>query len=157
MTLNPKPTSVFVTYIATTADKLWAALTQGDFTRQYFFGRRMESDWKQGSTWKLFMEDGRLDCHGIVLECDPPRWLAFTWKVDWIESMRALPESKVTFKLEPLGEVVRLTVSEHHDDTLDPKFHQGGRDGWPMILSGLKTLLETGHALPPFKFEKPQE
>src|SRR5208283_4891096 len=66
--MTEKPSSVFVTYIVTTAEKLWEALTNGEITKQYFFGRRMESDWEAGSPWKLMMEDDRIDCQGKVLE-----------------------------------------------------------------------------------------
>ncbi len=151
--MTDKPSSVFVTYIVTTADRLWEALTNGKITTQYFFGRRMESDWKVGSPWKLVMEDGRIDSQGKVLESDPPRRLDVTWHVEWIEEFRRLPEAIVTFQSDPLGDVVRLTVSEFHPEGIDPKYLEGGRRGWPIILSGLKTLLETGRPLP--KFELP--
>jgi uncharacterized protein YndB with AHSA1/START domain len=112
----------------------------------------MESDWKVGSPWKLLMEDGRIDCQGRVLESVRSQRLSITWHVEWLEEFRKLPEAKVVYQIEALGEVVRLTVSEFHDPSLDEKYKAGGRKGWPMILSGLKTLLETGHPLPPFKF-----
>ena len=67
------PDFEYVTYIATTPQKLWIALTAGDMTKQYFFGRRIESDWRVGSPWTLWMEDGRIDCNGTVLESDAPR------------------------------------------------------------------------------------
>jgi uncharacterized protein YndB with AHSA1/START domain len=151
--MTEKPSSVFVTYIVTTAEKLWEALTSGEFTKQYFFGRRMESDWEVGSPWNLMMEDDRIDCQGKVLESDPPRRLALTWHVEWMEELRRLPEAVVTFQIDSLGNVVRLTVSEFHPEGIDEKYVEGGRRGWPIILSGLKTLLETGHSLP--KFELP--
>jgi len=71
-----KPSSVFVTYLVTTPEKLWEALTNREAAEQYFFGRRMQSDWKVGSPFKLVMEDGRIDSQGKVLECDPARRLA---------------------------------------------------------------------------------
>lgn len=151
--MTERPSSVFVIYIATTPQQTWEALTNGDFTEQYFFGRRMESDWKSGSSWKLMMADGRIDCQGKVLESDPPRRLALTWHVEWIEDMRRLPEAVVTFEIDGLGGVVRLTVSEFHPKGIDEKYVEGGRRGWPIILSGLKSLLETGRPLP--KFELP--
>ena len=151
--MTEKPSSVFVTHIVTTPEKLWEALTNGGVTKEYFFGRRMESDWTVGSPWKLVMEDDRIDCQGKVLESHPPRYLALTWHVEWMEELRRLPEAVVTFQIDPLGDVARLTVSEFHPDGIDPKYVEGGRRGWPIILSGLKTLLETGHSLP--KFELP--
>jgi uncharacterized protein YndB with AHSA1/START domain len=148
--MTREPSSVFVFYIATTPEKAWEAITNGDFTKQYFFGRRMESDWNVGSPWKLVIEDGRIDCQGKVLEADPPRRLALTWQVEWIEEMRHLPEAIVTFDIDGLGDVVRLTVSEFHPEGIDEKYVKGGRRGWPIILSGLKSLLETGRPLPNF-------
>ena len=83
--MTEKPSSVFATYIVTTPEKLWEALTNGDCTKRYFFGRRMESDWKVGSPFKLVMEDGRIDSQGKVVESEPPRRLAVTWHVEWME------------------------------------------------------------------------
>ena len=107
-----KPSFVYVTYIAAPAEKVWRALTDGDFTRDYFFGRRMKSDWKVGAAWVLLMEDGRVDSGGKVLECEPPRRLAISWRVEWLEEYRKLPEAIVTFDIEPVGEVVRLTMTQ---------------------------------------------
>jgi len=145
-----KPETVYVTYIAAKPEQVWQALTSGEFTKQYFFGRRMESDWKVGSPWTLWMEDGRVDCQGKVLESDPPRRLSMTWHVEWMEEFRRLPPGVVTFQLDALGDVVRLTVMESHHESIDEKYKEGGRRGWPVILCGLKSLLETGRPLPPF-------
>ena len=131
--MTEKPSSVFVTYIATSAERLWEALTSGGFTKQYFFGRRMESDWEVGSPWKLMMEDDRIDCQGKVLESDPPRRLALTWHVEWMEELRRLPETVVTFQIDPLGNVVRLTVSEFHPEGIDETYVEGGRRGWSCL------------------------
>ena len=141
-----KPSFVYVTYIAASAEKVWRGLTDGDFTRQYFFRRRMKSDWKVGAAWALLMEDGRVDSGGKVLEYEPPRRLAISWRVEWLEEFRNLPEAIVTFDIEPVGEVVRLTMTEL-SAPIDEKYLEGGRQGWPVILSGLKSLLETGKAL----------
>ena len=149
--MTEKLSSVLVTYIVTTPELLWESLTNGEITKHYFFGRRIQADWKVGSSFKLVMEDGRIDSQGKVLECNPPRRLALTWHVEWMEEFRHLAEAVVTFQIDPLGDVVRLTVSEFHPEGIDPKYVEGGRRGWPIILSGLKTLLETGRALPKFK------
>ncbi|HVB56774.1 MAG TPA: SRPBCC family protein [Candidatus Acidoferrales bacterium] len=160
-----KPKTVYVTYIVTTPEKLWAALTDAAFTKQYFFGRRVESDWSAGSAVTYRMEDGRPDVYGKVLQCQPPRLLSFTWNVEWredhathlgksLDELRRLPECSVTFQLDDLGEVVRLTMTESHQLDPDESLLEGGRRGWPVILSGLKSLLETGHALPPFSMNK---
>lgn len=147
-----KPDSVlrYVIYIATTPEKVWAALTSGEFTRHYFFGRTVESSWRVGFPVKYWQQDGTLDVSGRVLVCEPQRFISFTWHVEWIEEFRKLPETVVTFRLDPLGDnsVVRLTLEEFHPVAVDQKYLEGGRKGWPIILSGLKSLIETGKPLP---------
>jgi len=136
--------TVYVSYIATTPERCWAALTSSGFTTQYFFGRTVESDWKSGSEWILRMPDGRVDVKGRVVESDPPRKLVVTWNIDWIEELKKLPEAIVTYEIEPMGEVVRLTMTESHPTPIPVYMLEGGRRGWPVILCGLKSLLETG-------------
>lgn len=143
-----KPITSYVTYLVTTPEKLWSALTKGEITRQYFMGRRIESDWKVGSPFTLWMEDGRLDTQGEVLACEPGRILKVTWHVEWLEEYRRLPEVIVEYKIDPLGELVRLTVAEYHPSPIPERYLEGGRRGWPVILCGLKTLLETGRPMP---------
>ena len=138
--------TVYVIYLAAAAEKVWAALTSSEFTTQYFFGRSVESDWKQGSPWILRMPDGRVDVKGEVRESDPPRKLVVTWNVEWIEPK--LPECIVSYEIAPVGDnVVRMTMIEAHPTPISAYLLEGGRRGWPMILSGLKSLLETGRAL----------
>jgi uncharacterized protein YndB with AHSA1/START domain len=139
--------TVYVTYIAATPERVWDALTSAEYTERYFFGRRIESDWREGSAWTLRMPDGRADVSGRVLRADPPRVLSLSWRVEWSEEMRALPECVVTYTLEPAGTLVRLTMEEAHPTPIPDELLEGGRRGWPMILSGLKTLLETGRPL----------
>jgi uncharacterized protein YndB with AHSA1/START domain len=116
---------------------------------KYFFGRRVESDWKVGAPFKMWQVDGTLDVSGKVLESDQPRKLSVTWRVEWVEELH-LPKSIITHQLDPLGEVVRLMMTEAHPEPIEEKFLEGGRRGWPVILSALKTLLETGLPLPEF-------
>jgi uncharacterized protein YndB with AHSA1/START domain len=146
MTEMTSESTVYVTYIATTPEKLWAALTSSEFTRQYFSNRTVESDWNTGSPWILRMPDGRVDVRGEVRESDPPRKLVVTWNVDWIAEK--LPEAIVSYEIEPVGGgVVRLTMTEAHPTPIPAYLLEGGRKGWPMILCGLKSLLETGKPL----------
>lgn len=147
-----RPRTVYVTYIATTPEKVWQALTTGDFTAQYFFGRRIDIALQPGGAFRLWQPDGQLDVEGHVVTCQPPRTLAVTWRVMWLEEMRQLPECLVTYQIDDLGPVVRLTMTEAHQIELDEKMLEGGRRGWPVILNNLKTLLETGHPLPSFDF-----
>jgi uncharacterized protein YndB with AHSA1/START domain len=136
--------TVYVTYIAATPERLWAALTQAEFTRQYFFGRAISSDWQAGSEVVYRMPDGVVDVRGRILEIDPPRIVRFTWKVERIEAMRDLPEVVVSYEIEPMGEVCRLTMVEDHPHPVEEKWLEGGRRGWPIILSSLKSLMEIG-------------
>ena len=149
---NFKPKTVYVTYIATTAEKVWQALTTGDLTKQYFFGRRVEIETRPDGIFRLWQPDGKLDVEGQVVICDPPKKLAVTWRVMWIEELRQLPACLVTYQIDDLGKVARLTMTESHQIELDDKMLEGGRRGWPVILNNLKTLLETGQPMPQFDF-----
>jgi uncharacterized protein YndB with AHSA1/START domain len=139
-----KPEFVYTTYIETTAEKLWQALTDGDFTERYWFGHRVASDWKVGSPYR-FARQGAPTNEGKVLVSDPPRRLAYTWDSCSPEARRERT-SRVTFDLEPRGKIVKLTVT--HDE-LDERgvTLRNISFGWPVVLAGLKSLLETGHAL----------
>jgi uncharacterized protein YndB with AHSA1/START domain len=141
------PDLVYVTFIRSTPQKVWDALTQSAFTRQFFFGRSIESDWKQGSHWRLVMEDGRTDVEGEVLESDPPRRLGVSWRVDWLEEARALEPAIVTYDIEQAGDAVKLTLTQHNSGPVPRKFIDAGKQGWAAILSSLKSLLETGQPL----------
>jgi uncharacterized protein YndB with AHSA1/START domain/DNA-binding transcriptional ArsR family regulator len=156
------PSFVYTTYIRTTPERLWQALTDPAFTRRYW-GATLESDWNPGSNvrWELFGVTID-DPDQVVLESDPPRRLSYRWHTPTRELLDVLElteearerldaerRSKVTFELEPLGELVKLTVV--HDG-----FESGSlmaslvSQGWPSILSNLKTLLETGETLPAY-------
>ncbi|MGL5097625.1 MAG: SRPBCC family protein, partial [Planctomycetia bacterium] len=128
--------------------KVWDALTSSGFTERYFFGRRVESEWAVGSAWRLLRPDGAIDVEGVVRESVPPRKLVLTWRAVGMIQMKEPPESVVTYEIEAVGdEAVRLTMTEAHPTPIPAFLLEGGRRGWPMILSGLKTLLETGRPL----------
>jgi uncharacterized protein YndB with AHSA1/START domain len=140
-----KPQFVYVTYIETTPDKLWNALTSSEFTRQYWFGAEVHSDWKVGSPFELAL-DGEVTDSGEILEADPPRRLSYSFKHHKYEELRGEPITRVVFTLEPFGPVVRLTVL--HDGFIEGGKYLGAvSNGWPAILSQLKSLLETGKLL----------
>lgn len=140
-----KPQFVYVTYIETTPEKLWQALTSSEFTRQYWFGAEVRSDWKAGSPFALSL-DGEVTDSGEILEADPPRRLSYSFKHHKYEELRHEPISRVVFTLEPFGPVVRLTVL--HDGFIEGGNYLGAvSNGWPAILSQLKSLLETGKLL----------
>ena len=136
---------VYVTYIRTTAQKLWDALIQPEFTRQYWVGTHQESAWKQGAPWKLMIPDGRVGDAGEILEIDPPRRLVLKWRNEFQPELREEGYSRATFTLEPQDELVKLTVT-HEMDKPDSKLIAGVSEGWPGILSSLKSLLETGES-----------
>src|SRR5262249_47960352 len=138
------PDTIYIAYIRTTPQKLWDALTQSAFTTQFFFGRSIESTWKQGAPWRLIMPDGRTDVAGEVPIADPPRKLQVSWRVDWLEEARTLEPAIVTYEIEPKGDVVKLTMTQHNAGPVPRKFVESGRQGWSLILSSLKSLLETG-------------
>jgi uncharacterized protein YndB with AHSA1/START domain len=138
-----KPDYVYVTYIETTAEQLWHALTSSEFTERFWFGYRVSSDWKVGSPYH-FTKDGRRSVQGEVLIADPPNKLAYSWDVVK-EGVEREQVSRVTFDIEPRGEVVKLTVTH---DNLGPKTLRDISGGWPMVIASLKSFLETGRELP---------
>lgn len=145
-----KPVNAYLSYIATTPEKLWAALTSAKLTKEYCFGRSIESDWRVGSAVNHRQPDGSLHASGKVLEYDPPRRLSYSWRAETSDDLRELPETILTFTTDGLGDVVRLTMEEFHAGPIDPKYLENGRQTWPVIFSSLKSLLETGRSLPPF-------
>jgi uncharacterized protein YndB with AHSA1/START domain/DNA-binding transcriptional ArsR family regulator len=137
---------VYQVFIRTTPEKLWQALTDGAITRKYFFGETIESDWKRGSDWHSTGPNGSRDVEGTVIESDPPKRLVLTWRVLYDKDL-SNELSRVTYLIENRGEVCRLTVT--HELSEAPKTAQHvGQDGWQLVLSGLKTLLETGQPMP---------
>jgi uncharacterized protein YndB with AHSA1/START domain len=152
---NFKPSIVYTIYIASTPEKVWQALTSAEFSRQYFFGNSIEVDLRVGGAFIVRTPDGALHISGEVFECDPPKRLTFTFNVNWPALVEKLGPSLVTYEIEPVGEVVKLTLLQSHERPVDEDILSGGRQGWPAILSGLKSLLETGHA-PVIKMGPPQ-
>jgi uncharacterized protein YndB with AHSA1/START domain len=139
-----KPTTVYTIYIASTPEKVWEALTTADLSRQYFFGNAVEVDLKVGGAFIVRAPDGSLHIGGEVFECDPPRKLTVTFNVNWPALIEKLGPTLVSYEIEPAGSAVRLTMTESHDRPIDDDILSGGRQGWPAILSSLKSLLETG-------------
>lgn len=137
---------VYVTYIRTTAGKLWDALTQPEFTRQYWFGFWQDCEWTQGASWKLMFPDGRIADAGEVVEIDPPRRLVLKWRNEFRSEIREEGYSRATFVLEPEGNAMKLTVT-HEIDRPESKLIQAVSGGWPLVLSSLKSLIETGTPL----------
>jgi uncharacterized protein YndB with AHSA1/START domain len=143
-----KPSFVYVTYIKTTAEKVWTALTDGEATRQYWFNHRNASDWKVGSEWRHedYDDPKTVDVVGTVVESDRPRRLVVTW-ADPTEAKNPAKMSRLTYDIVEDGDLVRLTVT-HADLEPGSDMEKGVSSGWPVVLSSLKTMLETGKPLP---------
>jgi uncharacterized protein YndB with AHSA1/START domain/DNA-binding transcriptional ArsR family regulator len=151
----------YTTYIKTTPERLWQALTEPAFTKRYWSGIEFETDWKPGSTITLHHAGVALvDPEQRVLEADPPCRLSYTWnkltpewaatwgmRADYVAKIQSEPRSKVTFEIEPQGAMVKLTVI-HDDLEAGSLTLESISGGWPQVLSNLKTLLETGEPLP---------
>jgi uncharacterized protein YndB with AHSA1/START domain len=136
---------IYVTYIASTPAKVWKALTEGELTRQYW-KHTNESDWKPGSKWKHVADDGKgtVRLVGQVVEVVPNKRLVLTWG-DVADVGNTAKHSRVAIDIETLGEMVRLTVT--HDELKDAEMAEKISNGWPRVLSSLKSFLETGRAL----------
>ena len=135
---------VFEIYIKTTPERLWEAITTSEMRQKYNFGVGVDSDWSEGSAYQARHPAGVDIAAGENLEVDPPRRLVQSFNALWSDDVKAEGTSRVTWEIEPVGDSCRLTVV--HD-----QLREGANDevygGWPMILSGLKTLLETGELL----------
>ena len=136
---------VFEIYIKTTPERLWEAITNSEMRQKYSFGVGISSDWTPGSSYKAAAEAAGVDIsEGENLEVDPPRRLVQSFNALWSDDVKAEGTSRVTWEIEPVGDSCRLTVTH---DQLREGAHGEIYGGWPQILSGLKTLLETGELL----------
>ena len=146
MTNPAASTFVYVTFIRTTPERLWSALTDPVFTKQYWFGTHQETDWKAGSSWQLVFSDGRIADVGEIVEADPPRRLVLKWRNEFRPELKAEGYSRCTMDLEPMDGAVKLTITHVMDHT-ESKFIEAVSGGWPLVLSNLKSLLETGQVV----------
>jgi uncharacterized protein YndB with AHSA1/START domain len=135
-----------VTYIRTTPEKLWQALLEPEFTRQFWSETWQECEWKKGASWRLMIPDGRVADTGEVLEIEPMRRLVLSWRNEFKPELREEGYSRMTYELEQQGDSVKLTV-RHEMDKADSKFIDAVSNGWPAIMASLKSLLETGESL----------
>jgi uncharacterized protein YndB with AHSA1/START domain len=136
--------TVFEIYVKTTPERLWEAITSEEMRARYSFGVGTVSDWTQGSEYKASVP-GVVDiASGENIEVDPPRRLVQSFTALWSEDVRREGTSRVTWEIEPVGTSCRLRVTH---DQLGEGANSELYGGWPMILSGLKTLLETGEDL----------
>jgi uncharacterized protein YndB with AHSA1/START domain len=152
MTKTATSRFVYVTYIRTTPERVWSALTSPEFARQYWLGIVVKADWKVGGSWQLSFPDGRVADLGEIVELEPSKRLAIRWRNEFMPELKAEGWSLCTMEIEPAGQAVKLTVT-HSMEREDSKFIGAVSGGWPQILSNLKSLLETGSiVLPPREF-----
>jgi len=138
-----KSTFVYVTYIRTTPEKLWAKLTETEVAREFFWTTTLHAEWKVGGAWNSTAPDGTLVDGGEVLEIDPLKRLVLKWRHEMQPDKKEEGYSRMTYELEQKDEMVKLTVL-HEMDRGQSKFIEAVSNGWPTILSSLKSLLETG-------------
>jgi uncharacterized protein YndB with AHSA1/START domain len=141
-----RSTFVYVTYIRTTPEKLWSALTDAEFMKQYWFGTHCECEWTPGSSWKMVYPDGSITDAGNIVEAEPPRRLVIRWQNQIKPELKAEGESICTMELEPSGTAVKLSIT-HTIEREPSTLIEAVSGGWPKVISNLKSLLETGSAV----------
>jgi uncharacterized protein YndB with AHSA1/START domain len=133
----------YVAYIRADSQRLWTALTEQGFVPRYWFGATLESDWRAGSQWRLLLPDGRVSDAGEVIEADPPNKLVLQWRHQLRPELAAEGPARCAIALEAAGESTKLTIL-HEMEKPGSLLIEAVADGWPKILSNLKSLLETG-------------
>jgi uncharacterized protein YndB with AHSA1/START domain len=142
----PRSTFVYVTYIRTTPEKLWSALTDDlEFMKEYWFGTYCESDWTAGSSWTHLSPDGQILDAGEIVEAERPRRLVIRWQNQNKPELKAEGPSLCTMELEPTGTAVKLSIT-HTIESEPSKLITAVSGGWPKVIANLKSLLETGSA-----------
>jgi uncharacterized protein YndB with AHSA1/START domain len=142
-----KPSFVYVTFIRSSADKVWSALTSPEYTAKTWFGTHHETEWKVGAPWRLVFPDGRVTDSGEIVEIDRPRRLVLKWRNEFMPELKAEGWSRCTIEIEPAADnAVKLTVT-HQLEGEGTKFIEAVSGGWPRILSNVKSLLETGETV----------
>jgi uncharacterized protein YndB with AHSA1/START domain len=142
-----RSTFVYVTYIRTSPEKLWSALTDDvEFMKRYWFGVHCQSEWTAGSAWRMVHPDGSIADDGQIVEAEPPRRLVIRWRHRKKPELEAEGESLCTMELEPSGTAVKLSIT-HTIEREPSNFIAAVSGGWPKVISNLKSLLETGSAV----------
>src|SRR5260370_40621191 len=147
MTEGAKSSFVYVTYIRTTPEKLWSALTSREFSQQYWRGAHPEAEWKVGGSWKLLLPDGPAADSGEIVAFEPNRKLAIRWRNEFRPELKEEGWSLCTMEIERTEGVVKLTPP-HSIERPESKLIEAVSGGWPQILSNLKSLRETGSGPP---------
>jgi uncharacterized protein YndB with AHSA1/START domain/DNA-binding transcriptional ArsR family regulator len=144
--MTTKPKHVYVSIIKTTPQKLWQALTDGKITPAYYYGSTFEGEVKAGSEYRYVAPDGGQILSGKIIEVNAPHKLVATFKGEWMPGMENDAPTRVTYEIQQQGDCCRLTLT-HDEFEGETATYQNTGGGWPGILSGLKTLLETGQSL----------
>ena len=143
MSKSAESTFVYVTFIRTTPERLWSALTDGNQMKEYWFGMHLKTEWKTGAEWKMVFPDGTVADTGEILELEQPKRIRLKWRNEFMPELKAEGFTLCTIEIEPYGDAVRLSIA-HSIERAESKFIQAVSGGWPKILSNLKSLLETG-------------
>ena len=130
-------------YIRVTAEKLWTALTNSQIVRKYWFDAAIECDWKKGSPWKMLLPDGRVADMGEILEIEPPRRMVIRWQNEWKPEFKAEGPTRCAIEIEPVDRAMKLTII-HEMDRPESALIKVVSRAWPITISNLKSLLETG-------------
>lgn len=134
-------------YIDAPTEKVWQALTDGDFTRQYVYGTRLQSSLKKGAQY-AFVADGDFKAvDGQIIDIEANRRLAMTWRAHWDAEVSKDPESRVTYELSSAGANVTKLRVVHDQFEKETATYKGSVEGWPLMLSSLKSLIESGKPL----------
>ena len=134
---------IYVTFIRTTPARLWETLTDSQFVRKYWFGVNIECGWEKGSPWKMLFPDGRVADMGAILDIEPPRRMVIRWQNEWKPEFKAEGPTRCTMELEPVDHAVKLTIT-HEIDRRESELIKAVSGAWPITISNLKSLLETG-------------
>jgi uncharacterized protein YndB with AHSA1/START domain len=143
MSRDTSSTFVYVSFIRTTQEKLWHALTDSEFMDQYWLGARFRADWKVGGAWSITYPDGSVTDRGEVLEYDPPRRIVLRWRNEIRPELNAEGYAQCVFEIDKAGEIAKLRVT-HSIEVPESKLIEAVSGGWPLILSNLKSLIESG-------------
>ena len=146
MSPSAESSFVYVTFIGTTPERLWSALTDANQMKEYWFGMYIKTEWKTGAEWQMVFPDRRVADTGEILELERPKRIQLKWRNEFRPELKAEGFTLCTMDLEPVGGAVRLTVT-HTIERADSSFIRAVSGGWPKILSNLKSLLETGQVL----------
>lgn len=143
MSKTAQSSFVYVTFIRTTPERLWSALTSADFMKEYWFGSHLKTEWKVGAQWQLVYPDGRITDTGEIVELERQKRLVLKWHNEFKPELKAEGDALCRIELEPVGDAVKLTIT-HTMERPESKLIQAVSGGWPRVLSNLKSLLETG-------------